>query len=326
MNTFLKKVVLFLSLGYLLYLGLTLFLIVLFAWDSPGFHPDKGNDHTEYKKSFSKGDIDMMFLGSSRILNAINPTIVSDDLGLKTAQLGFTQSNMSYSYDLLKSYLYNSNYPLKYIILDISWFSFDSRRLSYKPYSSYFIYKNPSLFLSYLFTNKKNHLKNGILTLLRSFDRKNQINLNHEAVKRRKSSNDSLRKSYEFNSNDLNFLRTFPERKSELNEEEIEALYEIIKIAHEKDITLIFLTTPEDEDFSLSQFNRSQVYSIIEQTSSNAYWMDYTLDGKYFKKSYEYLLSDSHHIYFDRIFTKIFTKDLKEAFPELIKSDSTSGK
>lgn len=321
MNTFLKKVVLFLSLGYLLYLGLTLFLIVLFAWDSPGFHPDKGNYHTEYKKSFSKGDIDMMFLGSSRILNAINPTIVSDDLGLKTAQLGFTQSNMSYSYDLLKSYLYNSNSNLKYIILDISWFSFDTRRLSYKPYSSYFVYKNPSLFLSYLFTNKKNHLKNGFLTLLRSMSRKNQIDLDLKLDKRGKISNDSLGKSYEFNSNDLNFLRTFSEGKSELNKEEIESLKKIISLCNENNINLIFLTTPEDEVFSLSQLNRSQVYSIIDQNFSNVYWMDYTLNGRYYRKSYEYLLSDSHHIYFDGIFTKIFTKDLRDAFPELIKLD-----
>jgi hypothetical protein len=321
MNKFLKKVVFFLSLGYLIYLGLTLLLIVLFKLDYPGFHPDKGNYHSEYKKSFTEGDIDIILLGSSRILNAIDPSTLSDELNLKTAHLGFTQSNMSYSYDLLKSYLHNSKHNLKYIILDISWFSFDSRRLSYKPYASYFVYKNPSLFLSYLFTNKKNHLKNGFLTLLRSFDRKNQHELDLKLIKSKTISYDTLVKSYDFNSNDLNFLRTFPEGKSELNEEEIESLENIISIANKNNINIVVLTTPEDEVFSLSQKNRSHVYSIINQYSSNFYWMDYTLNGKYYDKSYEYLLSDSHHIYFDKVFTKIFTKDLIEVYPELIKSD-----
>jgi hypothetical protein len=275
------------------------------------FHPDKGNFHDEYNRAFTEGDMDILLLGSSRILSATDSSLFQKHLNLKTSQLGFTQSNLSYSYDLLKAYLNESIQNPKYIILDISWFSFDTKRLSYKPYAAYFVYRNPKLFLEELITNKKNHLKSGFITLGRSVERITKKQINHSNVKARKQPQDSMVKSYFFERNQLNFLKTFPAGKSELEMDEIESLQKIITLCKKKNINLIFLTTPEDQTFSLNQVNRNQVYDTINKYVSNRPWLDYSLNGLYYQKSLENILSDSHHVYFEKTFTRILIQDLK---------------
>lgn len=311
MRQFLKKVIGFLGFSYLSYLGLTIILILVFSSNKSNFHPDRGNFHREYEKAFSTKDVSILILGSSRILAAVEPSIIQENVQLKTAQLGFKQSNLSYTYDLLLAYLKGAEQLPEHIILDISWFSFDSRRLSYKPYASYFAYQNPLLFKRYLITNEQNHLKNGLLTLGRTIARRNQSTLEFDMGKKERAKQDSLSKSYLFESNDLGFLKTFPEGNSEVVEEQLDAFKAIVALCEEKGINLILLTTPEDEIFSKSQQNREEIYSLIRQNAISVTWLDYSLGGKNYKKTYENLLLDSHHIYFKQTFTRILLQDLE---------------
>ena len=311
MYQFLKKILSFIAYSYLSFLSLILFLVLVFNLSKTNFHSDNGNYYEEYKRLFKEKDLDILILGSSRILAAVEPKIIEEKLKLKTAQLGFSSSNLSYSRDLLLAYLENTKQTPKHVILDISWFSFDSKRLSYKPYASYWIFQNPHLFFNDLLSNKKNHLKNGFLTLIRAYERKNQKNLEYNSLAKIKSKQDSLAKTYLFKNNDLGFLKTFPDGKAKIENEEFNAFKMIVSLCKQKAINLILLTTPEDEKFSKSQQNRKKVYSIIESNISSFNWLDYSLSGRYYDENHESLLLDSHHIYYKDIFTKILLKDLK---------------
>jgi hypothetical protein len=212
---------------------------------------------------------------------------------------------------MLQAYLEGCNQLPEYIILDVSWFSFDNRRLSYKEYAANFIFTHPQLFYADLLLNRNRPLVNGFLTLARAIERYNAPDQNFDSNRRRYADQDSTQISYSFSPEDEGFLRTFPGGVAKMVPEELEAFERIIQLTNDSKIKLILFTSPEDEVFSISQANRKAVYEYFRQNSEGLNWMDYSLDGNLYDKKLERLLRDSHHIHFKESFSRIFAKDFR---------------
>ena len=311
MKRFLIRVFRFLATMYAGYLLALLILLALYKYAIPGFHSDRGNFSREYQEAFQKYDADLLIVGSSRAAASLDPAIVSEELDLRCYNLAFNQANLTYCYHLLQFYLDACEQPPKHVILDVSWFSFDSRRLSYKEYASYFVFNRPWLYYEDLLLNKGRPLINGVVTLGRSLERRNDPDLDFDANRVRYKNQDSTQKSYVFDPLGEGFLRTFPEASAQMVEEEMRALGKIKELLAKHNVPLIFYTSPEDSLFSRSQKNREEVYNFLGNMASPGVWMDYSPGGNYYSKSHENLMRDSHHIYYKNLFSSIFAADLK---------------
>ena len=311
MKQFLYRVFRFFGWVYLAYLGVVLLLILLFSYVVPKFHSDKGNFSQEYRDAFEHRDAELLILGSSRAAAAFDTKVLGSELGLVTYNLAFNQANLSYSYHLLQAYLEGCNQLPEFIILDVSWFSFDNRRLSYKEYAANFIFTHPQLFYADLLLNRNRPLPNGFMTILRALERTNQPDVNFDSNRRRYADQDSTEISYTFTPEDEGFLRTFPGGMAKMVHEELQAFERIMQLANDSKIKLILFTSPEDEVFSNSQVNRATVYKYIRQTSDHINWMDYSQGGNLYSKDFELLLRDSHHIHFKECFSRIFGRDFR---------------
>lgn len=311
MQQFLSRFLRFFGWVYAIYFAVILLLILLFKFVLPPFHSDKGNFSKDYQQAFERRDAELLILGSSRAAAAFDTEVLATELGLRTYNLAFNQANLSYSYDLLGAYLEDCSQPPKYIILDVSWFSFDNRRLSYKEYAANFTFTHPKRFYSDLLLNRNRPIVNGFLTLARAIERYNSPNSNFDSNRGRYADQNSTEISYTFSAEDEGFLRTFPGGMAKIVPEELEAFDRIIQLAGDTDIKLILFTSPEDAVFSNSQVNREAVYEYFRQTSEGLNWMDYSLDGNLYEKQLELLLRDSHHIHFKEIFSRIFAKHFR---------------
>ncbi len=311
MKTFLKKLLRFVGIVYLCYLLVITALCLIFIHALPNFHADTGTFSKEYTSAFKNKDADMLIVGSSRAAASLSAKVISDSLDLSAYNLAFNQSSLTYAHHLLKYYLDDTEQTPKYVVLDISWFSFDNNRLAYKEYGSYFVFNRPLLFYDDLLLNKRNQIFNGFITLARSMERINQDYADFDTKISETKNQDSTKVTYVFDPDDVGFLRTFPNYKAKLIEDEKASFESIITLLESNDITLVLYTSPEDYKFSQSQKNRDEVYNYIKSVSRDVYWLDYSLGGAKYAKAYENLLKDSHHIFYKEHFSKRFSADFK---------------
>ena len=119
-------------------------------------------------------------------------------------------------------------------------------------------------------------------------------------------------KSYDFNLEEFEVL--FPEHVSGVNELLFSDFMEIVKKCKEHGIMLIMFTAPEDEQYSRVQMDSQKIKSIyhtIIKKNENSAYLDYTLGGDCYDKSFELLLKDSHHINEKGLFSEILLVDIK---------------
>lgn len=315
MQKFLLHLFRFAGVAYLVYLGVVLALVLVFTNFTEGYHTDKGNFAREYDAAFSKGDAGLLVLGSSRAAASLDSETLSQGLGVTAYNLAFNQASLTYQYHLLKYYLHEAPKKPALVVLDVSWFSFDNRRLSYKEYASYFVFRSPILFYDELLLNKRNQIIGGLVTLGRSLERSGQPYVNFDDGKRKYLNQDSTRVNYVFDPMDEGFTRTFPKGRAGLIEEEQRSFEKMIALLKRHNITPVLFTSPEDERFSRSQQNRHQVYAYLKEQSQGMLWLDYSLGGNRYSKGNETLLRDSHHVYFKEAFTRQFLADFRREVP-----------
>ncbi|WP_047419190.1 hypothetical protein [Cellulophaga sp. Hel_I_12] len=314
MKKFLRKISYFVSVLAIGYLSVFFLVFMTFKFVVTDFHKDKGNYANEYNAFFQKKDGEILILGSSRAAASLDAHLMTNELNLKSYNLAFTQSNITYSHHLLKYYLAQSNKKPQYIILDMSWFSFDKNRLGYKDYASYFAFNDLNTFREEFFSTRTSYIPMGLITIIRSLTRESDDYfdfLSSRSIKNPEQNEN--KKSYEFLPNDDGFLKTFPAGKSQIDTFEVASYKKIIELAEANGIKIILYTSPEDELFSKSQKNRAEVYEIISENCTNCLVLDYSLHGNQYAKDFELLLGDSHHIYFRELFTSYFIKDLKKS-------------
>lgn len=309
MGQFLIRLFRFLGWIYATYLIVVLLFVLGFTFLIPAYHADKGNFSEQYQEAFREGDAEVLILGSSRVAAGLDAKVLSSELNLKTYNLAFNQSNITYNFHLLQHYLEHCKRTPQYVLMDVSWFSFDNRRLAYKEYASYFVFGSPHVFYQDLLFNRNRPLVNGLVTLGRSLERINQTNLNFDSNRARYAEQDSIAKSYHFSRMDEGFLRTFPGGRSKMDSNEIQAFEDLMTLVKQRGISMVLVTTPEDQVFAHSQENRAEVYDFLRSQAHQKIWMDYSPGGNLYSKDFELLLRDSHHIHFKDAFTKIFAED-----------------
>jgi hypothetical protein len=311
MGQFLMRLFRFLGWVYAAYLSVVLLFVLSFTYLIPAYHADKGNFSSDYRAAFEQRDAQVLILGSSRAAAALDSELLTQKLGLQAYNLAFNQANISYNYDLMRAYLDRCEQVPKYVILDVSWFSFDNRRLAYKEYAANFIYRHPHLYWADLLLNRNRPLVNGALSAARALERLNRTDLNFDSNRSRYADQDSLVKSYDFDPMDDGFLKTFPRGRAKIDSDELEAFEKLMALLSERGIEPVLVTTPEDVLFSQSQQNRDEVYLIIRNKADQDIWMDYSPEGNLYSKDFELLLRDSHHIHFKDSFTQIFAEDFE---------------
>jgi hypothetical protein len=84
---------------------------------------EQSRDLNSIKCSQKTDSIDLLFLGSSYTYSAINP-VYFDSLGLKSYNLGISGTGIYFTDLILSDYYHSKKYKPKYIVLDISHFSF----------------------------------------------------------------------------------------------------------------------------------------------------------------------------------------------------------
>lgn len=286
-----------------------LVLAGVFTFAVTGYHTDRGAFAREYRAAFEQLDAEVLILGSSRAAASLDAETLGQELDATCYNLSFNQASLTYNYHLLKYYLHEADQKPAFVILDVSWFSLDNRRLAYKEYGSHFVFRSPLLFYEELLLGKRNQVVNGLITLGRTLERRNAPYEDFDAVKRRYPDQDSTRITYVFDPTDKGFLRTFPGGKAGMVAEEMRSFEKLVTLLEQQHIPLVLYTSPEDELFSQSQQNREEVYTYLRAAAPKATWLDYSPGGARFDKAFENWLRDSHHIYYKEAFTKIFASD-----------------
>ncbi|MDG1571272.1 hypothetical protein OZ410_03030 [Robiginitalea sp. M366] len=289
--------------------------MLAFSTGATGYHADRGTFARDYQQAFEHGDARVLVLGSSRVAASLDAATLTRGLGAQTYNLAFNQANLTYTHHLLRAYLEEAREMPEVVILGVSWFSFDTRRLAYKEYASQFVYRHPILFWDELLLNKRNQLANGLLTLARTLERSGATYQDFDATKKRHPNQDSTRVNYVFDPGDEGFLRTFPGGESQMAERELEAFGAILELLDSKGIPVVFYTSPEDRAFARSQKNREEVYKYLKAAAKGRVWLDYSPGGNLYSARFEKWMRDSHHIYFKEAFTRVFLKDLMAIAP-----------
>jgi len=132
MKKFIRKTIVFISILFLF-----LVLLILVASKLNQFYPFEGYYNKEFKEAFKKGNSDVVAIGNSKLLSALDKNILEDKLDLQTSILGYSSSNISISRLTLESYLNKCKVKPKAIILEVSWFTFNTERTTLHSISGY---------------------------------------------------------------------------------------------------------------------------------------------------------------------------------------------
>ena len=145
MKYFLKKVILF-SIKPLI---LIIILLSLASWVHK-YAPSKMYYYSEFNKAFNQRDLELIALGNSKLLASIHKKTLEESLGLKSAILGYSSSNISISKLTLESYLNKCLIKPKLVLLEVSWFTFNKERTHFHHISGDLFLKDFKLWENYI--------------------------------------------------------------------------------------------------------------------------------------------------------------------------------
>ncbi len=308
-----KKYLLKISI-FLIPLILGFLLLISYASRNHHFHASTWYYYKDFEYAFHEKDIDILALGNSKLLSALDKTVMEDTLKKSVALLGYSSANISISKLTLEAYLQNSSKKPSLVLLEVSWFTFNNERTHLHNIAGDLFIKDPSLFvhiLKYdddLLVDIKKSFKMSLQQFSETESSKNDISY---AIKFKAKS--PLTVDYTFNISDMEVV--FPDHIAGVDPflfEEFNALVEICKSNH---INLILFTAPEDETFSKSQKDIKDIKSIFHNLSDknqNISYLDYSFGGDLWDKKYEMWLKDSHHINENELFTLELLKDIEQ--------------
>jgi hypothetical protein len=277
------------------------------------FIPSTSYYSQDFKIAFQEKDMDVIALGNSKLLSAINKNILEENKRNKVAVLGYSSANISISKLTLESYLDTCIKPPKLVLLEVSWFTFNSKRTHFhsmvgdlfvndpKLWKHYFEYSDDLAFdIKRAFSYSLN---------LKTTTRQNRKNLSYANYFKTKS---PQTKDYTFHLADMEVL--FPNHVAGVDEKLLKDYKEIVNMCEEHEITLILFTSPEDETYTKNQKDIHKIKAVFDVSSRNnpnVIYLDYTFGGKLWNKNYEFWLRDSHHINENDLFSKRLLYDIK---------------
>ena len=309
MQKFLLKVLLFcLSVIIFLILVITLFHNLHF------FPINERNKNLEFEKIFSEGNSEMLLIGNSKIGAAINTDVLEKKMNMSSADLHYNAANLAVSKLTLESYLNKCNINPKIVFLEVSWFSFNTKRTTFYHIAGHLFLRDLKLFKHFFRYDQISRLiTKAIFDIL--YSKFFPFNKNRPFVVE-KANNDN--KQFSINTKDYTFdkktfIKNFPNQIAGIDSFLLNEYYSIIKMCKEKNIMLIMFSAPEDEEYSKAQLDKDKIKNIfIKSTQSyeRLIYLDYTPYGEFWEKKYEFWLRDSHHISKDSLFTEEFTDDI----------------
>jgi len=307
-KTYIKKIVLFL----IPLIAITV-LMINCASGKHQFHSSSWYYHDDFQYAFQKGDAELLALGNSKLLSAIDKEVLEDHKQRKVALLGYSSTNISVSKLTLESYINSCSIMPEQVILEVSWFTFNTKRTHLHNIVGDLFVKDPKLWKHYF--KYSNDLS---MDIKRAFKRSLNLNSSTQLNKKELSyavkfkAKSPLTKDYTFNVDDLEVL--FPDHIAGIDVQLLKDYKAIVDICVKNQIDLILFTAPEDETYSKHQKDIDAIKSIFQKSSKNnpnVYYFDYSFGGQLWKKKYEMWLKDSHHINENDLFTEVLIDDIK---------------
>lgn len=305
MKTFINKILIFLLIGFLP-LGIVYSIISY----NHSFLPNSMYYSNEFNKAFKNGNYELIAIGNSKLLASLSGNILNKELGLSNAILGYSSSDMSISKLTLKSYLDICEKTPKYLLLEVSWFSFNNKRTGFHSIDGDLFLADP-LLLRYLIRYYPKSFYDIFDSLKMQIISKSRI-IAYTDYNSRHQDKDKSIKTYKFDKS--SFYKIFPNQKAGIDSFLLDDFYDIIETCDKNNIKVILYTAPEDEEYTNYQKDRDSIYKVFYDVSKkqNVEYLNYTKGGELYKKQYENWLSNSHHLNEKELFTKVLIKDIKK--------------
>jgi hypothetical protein len=309
MRRFMYKV-----LGFIVPLIIIVLLLFIIGSINHQFRPNNSYYFKEFESAFNGGSFDVITIGNSKLLSAIDKEILEENKKHSVVNLGYSSSSISVSKLTLESYLNTSAKP-KLVLLEVSWFTFNKKRThlhyivgdlflrDYKLWKNYFNYKNYLLGLKVRkawTTSVKNTISGYSLSEAPTYADIFQASSPHSV-------------DYKFDVKEMEVI--FPEHLAGIDKSLLNDFYSIIRMCRNNNIDLILFTAPEDEEYSKLQKDIKEIKKIfvdVENVDANIFYLDYSLGGDLYNKRFEKWLENSHHINENTLFSKELLKDIKE--------------
>lgn len=317
MKSFINRFLQFSGLGLILVVGLILLLSV---WHGKVFLPNGQYFCDDYRKVFIQQEpVDLLFLGNSRVLAAIDARYYSQHTGQMAVNLGYLAANMTNSRLTLRAVMDQVRYKPRRVCLEVSWFSFNRARttLNYDnlgaltltdPRLLRFGIQYPELFRGFFTTAMRGIVFDPPYTDFTQ-TRAGQVN-------------DASKQSFVFNLDSMRVL--FPDQRAGIDQDLFADYQAIVRLCQQNGIGLILFTAPEDPTYTRSQLDREQIKEIFRKSAllDGVDYLDYTVDGPLYRPEFSGWLGDSHHIFHNELFTPLFIKDLQQL--HLIQPDQSN--
>jgi hypothetical protein len=310
MRKFLAKSGLFLLIGAgLLLSGIAMSTVLR----SRTFRPDENYFSQDFVKGFLGGySAQIILLGNSRVLSGLSSPMMENITGKKVLQLGYSSSNLSMTRMVLESYLRKAVTPPETAILEVSWFTFNPDRTGFHRQFAGDLAMNDPCLLYYSFRYSE-LFQSWLLRLAGAAVMSSSISYtDYTMVKKEEfAGNDSTIKDYSVDIKNLE--KIFPDHVAGVDPELLEDFDAIADLCIRSNIRLVLYTGPEDAGYTALQKDKEEVRRIFLEAARNpgVSYLDYTSDGSLYRKSNENILLNSDHIFFEDIFTRQFTADLK---------------
>ena len=191
------------------------------------FIPDDTYYCKEFENNFYNVNNELVAIGNSKLLAAIDKQVLENEMQMSASLLGYAASNLAVSNLTLKSYLNNNKIPPKILLLEVSWFSFNTKRTHMRPLVGDLFIRDFELwteFLNYYPENAK-YLRNGVVLQIQSLVNNNK---NYKDFSERFSPSDETKKSYEFSQD--RFERYFPVDIAGIDPFLLNEFYNIVEI------------------------------------------------------------------------------------------------
>lgn len=302
MKYFLKKIILFIGIGIVPFLIFYSFIVYNHV-----FLPSEMYYSNEYNESFTNGNKELIAIGNSKLLSSLNKTVIEKKLDVSMANLGYSSANISISKLVLETYLDRCIIQPKYVLLEVSWFTFNKRRTNFHAVSGDLFLKNNSLYKYFnMYPKAYTNLKSTITLQVKNLVFKTQ-DIDYSIIKKNKSSFNKL------TFNRINFENNFPNHKAGNDSKLRQDFNEIVNLCTSNGIILILYTAPESEAFFKLQKDNTKIiktYTEVAKINDSIVYLNYTYGGKLYNKEHEKWLYDSQHIYEDTMFTEILVSDI----------------
>lgn len=308
MEYFIKKVCGFVFTGIVL----TVILYVILS-SNHKFLPSINYYNKEFNKAFKNKDYELIALGNSKLLSSIDAIVLNKNLNLRSVNLGYSSSDISISKLTLETYLNKCLVKPKVVLLEVSWFTFNTNRTFFHPFAGDLFlvdYKMFKYFTKY-YPLTLQSVKSSSFDQIKSYMTPTSY-IDYNSLLQ-KDTNPQV-KDYTFNNETFEAL--FPTHNAGVNTRLLEDFNSLVSICKKNKIKLILYTAPEDEEYSDLQYDRNQIKNIFHSTDKNydhVLYLDYTKGGRLYDKKYEYWLYDSHHINEKSLFTNILSNDIKKS-------------